>query len=63
MPGQACGYMVGRLEILRLRDKAKAALGPRYDLRTFDDAVVKGGTLPISLLEPVIDRYIADNRA
>ena len=63
MPGQACGYMVGRLEILRLRDKAKAALGSRYDLRTFDDAVVLGGSVPMTLLETVIDGYIAKNRA
>ncbi len=63
MPGQACGYMVGRLEILRLRDKAKAALGPRYDLRTFDDAVVLGGSVPMTLLETVIDGYIAKARA
>ena len=63
MPGQACGYMVGRLEILRLRDKAKAALGGRYDLRTFDDAVELGGSVPMTLLETVIDGYIAKNRA
>ena len=58
-PGQACGYKVGHLEIVRLRDKAKAAMGTRYDLRTFDDAVVKGGGVPMTLLETVIDRYIA----
>lgn len=58
MPGQACGYMIGRLEILRLREKAKAAMGAKYDLRTFDDAVVKGGGVPMTLLETVIDRYI-----
>ena len=58
MPGQACGYMIGRLEILRLRDKAKAAMGAKYDLRTFDDSIVKGGAVPMTLLETVIDRYI-----
>jgi uncharacterized protein (DUF885 family) len=62
-PGQACGYKIGHLEIDRLRDKAKGALGPRYDLRTFDDAVVKGGSVPMTLLEGVIDRYIAVTRA
>ena len=61
-PGQACGYKVGHIEINRLRDKAKAALGAGYDLRTFDDAVVKGGGVPMTLLEAVIDRYIADAR-
>jgi uncharacterized protein (DUF885 family) len=62
-PGQACGYKVGHSEINRLRDKAKAALGPRFDLRTFDDALVLGGNVPITLLEGVIDRYIAQRRA
>ena len=57
-PGQACGYQIGHLEIDRLRDKAKAAIGARYDLRTFDDAVVKGGSVPMTLLDSVIARYI-----
>jgi uncharacterized protein (DUF885 family) len=61
-PGQACGYKVGHSEINRLRDKAKAALGPRFDLRTFDDALVLGGNVPLTLLERVIDRYIAGRR-
>ena len=58
VPGQACGYKVGHLEILRLRDKARSALGQRFDLRTFDDALVKGGNVPMTLLDTVIDRYI-----
>jgi uncharacterized protein (DUF885 family) len=58
-PGQACGYKVGHSEINRLREKAKAALGGRFDLRTFDDALVLGGNVPLTLLETVIDRYIA----
>jgi uncharacterized protein (DUF885 family) len=62
MPGQACGYKIGHLEILRLRDKAKAALGSKYDLRKYDDAVVLGGSVPMTLLETVIDRYIASTR-
>ena len=57
-PGQACGYKVGHLEILRLRDKAKQALGGQYDIRTFDDALVKGGGVPMTLLGTVIDQYI-----
>jgi uncharacterized protein (DUF885 family) len=59
MPGQACGYKVGQLEIDRLRDKAKAALGAKYDLRRYDDAVVLGGSVPMTLLETVIDGFIA----
>jgi uncharacterized protein (DUF885 family) len=59
MPGQACGYKVGHLEIVRLRDKTQAALGPKYDLPRFDDAVVLGGNVPMTLLETVIDNFIA----
>jgi uncharacterized protein (DUF885 family) len=62
-PGQACGYKVGHSEINRLRDKAKAALGARFDLRIFDDALVLGGNVPLTLLERVIDRSRADRRA
>ena len=58
-PGQACGYKVGHSEIVRLREKAQAALGARFDLRTFDDALVLGGNVPLTLLEGVVDRHIA----
>ncbi|MEO6216432.1 MAG: DUF885 family protein [Sphingomonas sp.] len=59
MPGQACGYKMGHNEINRLRDKAKAALGPRYDLKAYDDVVVGTGNVPLTLLERVVDGYIA----
>jgi len=62
MPGQACGYKVGQLEIVRLRDKAQKALGAKYDLRRFDDAVVLGGSVPMTLLETVIDGFIAKTK-
>ena len=62
-PGQACGYKVGQNEILRLRDKAKRELGPKYDLRAFDDAVVKGGNVPMDVLAMNIDDYIARTKA
>ena len=58
-PGQACGYMVGKLNILALRDKAKAALGPRFDIRRFNDAVLLGGSMPLAVLAHRIDAYIA----
>jgi uncharacterized protein (DUF885 family) len=58
MPGQACGYKMGHNEINRLRTKAKGALGERYDLKAFDDVVVKTGNVPLTLLESVVDRYI-----
>jgi uncharacterized protein (DUF885 family) len=58
-PGQACGYKVGHSTINRLRDKAKAELGPKYDLRAFDDAVVLGGNVPMDVLAKNVDDYIA----
>ena len=58
-PGQACSYMVGKLTWLRLRDKAKAALGERYDIRSFHDAGLLSGNMPLTALENVIDGYIA----
>ena len=62
-PGQACGYKVGHSEIVRLRSKAQTALGGRFDLRTFNDAVVLGGNVPLTELEGVIDAYVAGKRA
>jgi len=62
-PGQACGYKVGHTEIVRLRDKAKAALGPRFDLRAYNDAVIEAGAVPLAVLATAIDDYIARARA
>lgn len=62
-PGQACAYKTGHNEIVRLRAKAMAALGPRFDLRDFNDAVVTTGGTPLSVLEGVIDRYVAGVKA
>jgi len=58
-PGQACGYMVGKITILKLRDKAKAAMGAKFDLHKFHDAVLLSGALPLDVLASVVDRYIA----
>jgi len=57
-PGQACGYQIGHLHIDNLRTKAKAALGSRFDLRTFDDALLTSGSLPLTVLDGVIDRFV-----
>jgi len=62
-PGQACGYKIGHSAINRLRDKAKAALGSRYDFRKFNDAVVLGGNVPVTVLEQTVDAHIAARRA
>ena len=58
-PGQASSYMVGKLTWLRLRDKARAALGERFDIRQFHDAGLLSGNMPLIALEPVIDGYVA----
>jgi uncharacterized protein (DUF885 family) len=57
-PGQACGYKVGHSEINRQRDKAKAALGSKFDVKAFDDAVVLGGNVPLDVLATNVDAYI-----
>jgi uncharacterized protein (DUF885 family) len=59
-PGQACGYKMGHNEILRLRSKAMAALGPKFDLAGFDDVLVKTGGVPLTVLATVVDGYIAE---
>ena len=51
--------MVGKIKIMALRDKAKAALGPRFDIRKFHDAVLLSGSMPLTVLENVVDNYIA----
>ncbi|HEX5378984.1 MAG TPA: DUF885 domain-containing protein [Phenylobacterium sp.] len=58
-PGQACGYKVGHTEINRLRDHARQALGPKFDVRTFNDTLVKTGAVPLTVLAQQIDRLIA----
>jgi uncharacterized protein (DUF885 family) len=58
-PGQACSYMLGKLDWLRLRAKAKTALGPKYDIRQFHDAGLLPGAMPLAVLDRVIDGYIA----
>lgn len=60
MPGQATAYKVGMMKILELREKAKLALGNKFDLRDFHDVVLKNGAVPLDILETLVDRYIAD---
>ena len=57
-PGQACGYKVGQTEILVQRGRAQAALGPKFDLRDFNQTVVEGGNVPLDVLAANVSRYI-----
>jgi uncharacterized protein (DUF885 family) len=59
IPGQACSYMQGKLEFLKLRDRAKKALGKRFDIRAFHDAVLLAGNMPLTVLDRRVDDYIA----
>jgi uncharacterized protein (DUF885 family) len=62
-PGQACGYMVGKRTIIALRERAKAALGAKFNLKAFHDVVLKSGALPLDTLGKVVDSYIAAAKA
>jgi uncharacterized protein (DUF885 family) len=58
MPGQACAYKIGELKLLELRQKARQALGDKFDLRQFHNVLLKNGSMPLSLLEQVVEEYI-----
>ena len=62
-PGQACGYMLGKLAFLAARDKAKAALGSKFDIRKFHDAVLLQGAVPLAMIDSLTARYIAAAKA
>jgi len=62
-PGQALAYKVGQLKILELRERAKKALGEKFDLRTFHDQVLDTGALPLDVLSDRIDAWIASQKA
>jgi uncharacterized protein (DUF885 family) len=56
-PGQACGYKVGHSEINRQRERAKSVLGAKFDLKAFNDTVVRGGNVPLDVLAKNVDEY------
>ncbi|MFL3656780.1 MAG: DUF885 domain-containing protein [Opitutales bacterium] len=58
MASQATAYKIGMLKILELREKAKNALGSRFDIRVFHDVILRGGPLPLTVLEQMVDGYI-----
>jgi len=61
-PGQALAYKAGQMEILRLRDEARAAMGPGFDIRGFHDAILSGGALPLATLREVVTGWAATGR-
>ncbi len=63
MPGQACGYMLGKLTFLAARKKARAALGARFDIKSFHDAMLIGGAVPLAMLDAMTDRYVESRKS
>jgi uncharacterized protein (DUF885 family) len=62
-PGQATSYMVGQLRWYGIREEARAALGDKFDLRAFHDTALSAGTVPIDVLEKIIRRWVAAQKA
>ncbi|HET7576905.1 MAG TPA: DUF885 domain-containing protein [Sphingomicrobium sp.] len=62
LPGQATGYKIGQLEIFELRDKAEKALGPKFDIKGFDDLIISDGSQPLPVLETRVDEWIASKK-
>jgi uncharacterized protein (DUF885 family) len=59
MPGQACAYKIGMLRILQLRAKAQQALGPQFSIKAYHSVVLETGSVPLTVLEQVVDDWIA----
>jgi len=62
-PAQACSYKVGQLKFLELRERAGKELGPKFDIRTFHDEMLNGGSMPLDLLESRTEKWLADQNA
>jgi len=62
-PGQACAYKVGELKILELREKMKTALGDKFSLKAFHNLILLNGSMPLSVLEKIVDHAIASPTA
>ena len=62
MPGQACAYKIGMMKILELREKAKAELGERFDLRQFHRLLLTNGSVPLPLMERLVDEMIESGK-
>ncbi len=62
-PAQALSYKLGQLKLRELRARARKELGPKFDIRTFHDQMLDGGTLPLDLLDARTDQWIAQQRS
>ncbi|HKQ47811.1 MAG TPA: DUF885 domain-containing protein [Phycisphaerae bacterium] len=62
-PGQALGYKIGQLEILKLRAEAEVALGERFDIRSFHDCLLEDGSVPLDMLREKVEKWIAVQKA
>jgi uncharacterized protein (DUF885 family) len=62
-PAQALSYKLGQLKIRELRERARKELGAKFDIRTFHDEIINGGTLPLDLLEARTDKWIAEQKS
>lgn len=61
-PAQALSYKLGELKIWELRKKAETELGSKFDIRTFHDAILSQGSVPLNVLQQIIDNYISENK-
>jgi uncharacterized protein (DUF885 family) len=62
MPGQATAYMIGKIKIVELRERAKEELGDAFDIREFHDVIIASGPVPLNIMEERVDAYIAATR-
>jgi uncharacterized protein (DUF885 family) len=63
LPGQACAYKIGELKILKLREKAREALGDRFSLPVFHTTILECGAVPLTMLEEIVNAWIEETRA
>jgi uncharacterized protein (DUF885 family) len=62
LPGQATAYMIGKIKIMELREKAQAELGDKFDFRGFHDTVLKDGPVPLTILEDNVNKWVAASK-
>jgi uncharacterized protein (DUF885 family) len=63
MPAQALAYKVGMTKILELRDRARSELGERFDMREFHNVVLTNGSVPLDILDDLVNEYIAGKKS